>query len=153
MKAFSFRYEVVLNTKIRAVEQALHALHKAQEPVEKLKAHIQSLQDEQEQVAHAMRNRELSHTSIDELESYQRYFNLIETKKISAQDDLLSAESNLAKQQQILKQAMKEKKMIEKLKEKQYNSWKESVKKWEEKLIDETAVLQHIRKGKGSNEE
>lgn len=79
---------------------------------------------------------------------YRNHFLYLQNtrKKIALYQDEIFKKQNIveARRQDAIK-AMKKKKVIENIKEKQFTSWKEDYQKMETKLLDELATIRHIR--------
>jgi flagellar export protein FliJ len=148
MKKFTFRFQTLLKTKEIEVNQAIHELGVAEKVVYEIQGAIDTITAEIEEVKGLIQKMQRAPESLHELEENQAYFANLEKNKLRHQDELMRAQNEVGKQKQRLKTMLKEKKIIENLKEKQYNAWKQGIKKWEEKLIDEAAVLQFIRKAR-----
>lgn len=145
MKSFKFRFETLLKTKEIHVSEVLQELEGAKQELSSIEKKLKLLELEVNELKEQIHSIQNSPTSLYELEGAQIYFSSLQEKKISFQDERLRAENVCAQKKIAVENALKEKKIIEKLKEKQYKEWNEEVKKLEGKLVDEAAVAQFLR--------
>ncbi|MGL4343734.1 MAG: flagellar export protein FliJ [Cellulosilyticaceae bacterium] len=74
---------------------------------------------------------------IREIESIRQYLKVLEMKKKTLEEELIKMASQISQQQQRLHDAMKDRKMMDKLKEMKYEQYLEEEKQKEQLLTDE----------------
>ena len=122
----------------RDVTQARQKLRNITEILEELERECDFLEQD-------LRAKQSSPHSVHEYNDHFLYFQLLREKIAQQQDDILQAQNAVEEKRQAVTKAMQKKKVIEKIKEKQYTSWKDNYQQMEAKLLDELATLRHIR--------
>lgn len=153
MKSFKFRLTTLLRTKELYVDEALQVMEIAKKKLESLKEKLKSISLELDDLKVKIHNIQTTLRTLHELEENQYYFNTLNSQLALVQDDILLAENIYAQKKNILQNALKEKKIIEKLKEKQYKVWNEEVKKLEGKQVDESAIIQFLHNSRAKKYE
>lgn len=136
MKKFIFRLETLLRIR-RAREGTLKRdLEYAHQKWSQSKSHETTLQNQIETLVFEMQKRRLE-GNFDLQETYSQILDHLSTALNTAQQNLASYQKNVNAQQECLKMAIQERKIIEKIKEKHYTNWRASEIQTEEALLDE----------------
>jgi flagellar protein FliJ len=153
MKSFKFRFTTLLRTKKLYVDEALQVMETARQNLDNLKEKLKGIVLELDDLKVKIHKIQSSLRTLHELEESQYYFNTLHSQLALVQDDILLAENIYAQKKNLLQNALKEKKIIEKLKEKQYKVWNQEVKKQEGKQVDEAAVIQFLHNSRAKKHE
>ena len=117
MKNFKFRFGTLLKTKELYIDTALQDFEGAKKELSALQMQKKGLELEINDLKETIHRIQRSLSSLHELEENQIYFSSLQEKKIELEDKILLSENICAKKKIILENALKEKKIIEKLKE------------------------------------
>lgn len=146
MKKFSFKLETVLNVKERKEEQLKHELLKLQA----LKAlEEQLLAEVKEKRAYITRQKSDENkrgTDIQSLIHFEQYIGSLLKKIDDTQKNIKVLEKKADIKREEVVEASREKKVFEKLKEKQFGEFQKAVIQNEQKVLDEMAVSKFNRK-------
>ncbi len=153
MKSFKFRFETLLKTKTLYVNQALQEFESAKNELANLREKENAITLEIESLRKNIFQIQTSLSSLHELEENQFYFTSLQEQIVKLQDEIFLSSNVCAQKKAILKNTLKEKKIFEKLKEKQYKEWNDEVKRLEGKQVDEAAVTQFLRNSKAQKYE
>lgn len=88
-----------------------------------------------------LKNENLFHKSVDHLKRQNLYKDLLDDKIIKQRLALQTAEQDLVMARSQLKEAHKDKKVMQKLEEKEHSRFKDALKKKEQSQLDEIATL------------
>ncbi|MCC5890182.1 MAG: flagellar export protein FliJ [Alkalibacterium sp.] len=88
-----------------------------------------------------LKNENLFHKSVDHLKRQNLYKDLLDDKIIKQRLALQTAEQELITARNQLKEAHKDKKVMQKLQEKEHTRFKDTLKKKEQSQLDEIATL------------
>lgn len=83
--------------------------------------------------------------SIEAMKHYLMYKEKVNNEIDSEKNQITEIKNTIEKTRQELVEAQKHRKIMEKLKEQDYNKYKEVVKKYEQKELDELGVLRYKR--------
>mgnify|MGYP000294835947 CR=1 FL=1 len=83
--------------------------------------------------------------SLEEIRSYERYSMRLEAEKEKLIKAITLAEMELEKIREQWTEASKKKKVLEKMKEKKYNAWKQEKNREEIFILDEFGIIAHER--------
>lgn len=133
MKKFKFSLEKVLSLREFEEKQAQIELGKAQSVVNDLNEQLKFIASER------LKSNESRSKSSDLtfLMSIENYINGLDYKKEKLIEELAQAQIILEEKRAIVVEAIKKRKSLEKLKEKQFESYKKEYNKEEEKILDE----------------
>lgn len=133
MKKFKFSLEKVLSLREFEEKQAQIELGKAQSVVNDLNEQLKFIASER------LKSNESRSKSSDLtfLMSIENYINGLDYKKEKLIEELVQAQIILEEKRAIVVEAIKKRKSLEKLKEKQFESYKKEYNKEEEKILDE----------------
>lgn len=141
MKAYSFSMENVLEWRENIEKTSMEKFAIAQNELIQEKQLLEHLHIEHESI----KQRSLSYKNINELQQSQLYKRSIE-EKIQGQVQVIQAKNDeLERLRHELIDAQKDRKIMEKLKEKDFHNYNESMKAEDQKNLDEIAVLKYKR--------
>ena len=133
MKKFKFSLEKVLSLREFEEKQAQIELGKAQSVVNDINEQLKFIASER-----VKSNESRSKSSdLTFLMSIENYINGLDYKKELLIEELAQAQIILEEKRAIVVEAIKKRKSLEKLKEKQFESYKKEYNKEEEKILDE----------------
>lgn len=147
MKAFRFKLETLLSVKKREEEQAQMLVLQAEQEVRLLEKELHSLKQEMESTEQQFRREQQGLFSATLLHDLQTYLYSLQGKIAAQEDKIFRANNILHQKRQKLSLAMKERKSIEKLKEKQYGDWQKEIARQEAEFLDELGTIRHKDKG------
>ncbi len=133
MKKFKFSLEKVLSLREFEENQAQIELAKAISVVTELNNKLKFIAKERVKNNDARSNS----TDLSYLMSIENYIEGLDYQKEILLEELAQAELILEEKRQIMIEAMKKRKALEKLKEKQLQEYKKEILKEEEKVLDE----------------
>ncbi len=137
MAKFVFKLQPVLNIKKQIEDSLKIQLGKAVQALEAEKELLRELESEKKRCMAEVGAEVSGGVKADKLKNYNAYISFIK-QKISRQCEMVkSAQEIVDKYREELTDMMKERKMLEKLREKQYEEYLKEVKKKEQKDIDE----------------
>ena len=133
MSKFKFTLEKVLRIREFEEEQAKVELGKAIQETERIKRTLEYIARQRVKT-----NNDLS-TTIDimELQSYQNYIFGLDAQKNQLLEDLEKAELVVEEKHFVLTEAMKKRKALDKMKEKQLDQFKKDQERIEENFLDD----------------
>ena len=136
MKKFKFSLEKVLSLREFEQNQAQIELGKAQSVVNDINDQLKFIASER------LKSNESRSKSSDLtfLMSIENYINGLDYKKEKLIEELAQAQIILEEKRAIVVEAIKKRKSLEKLKEKQFESYKKEYNKEEEKILDEIST-------------
>ncbi len=133
MKKFKFSLEKVLSLRKSEEKQAQIELGKAQSVVNDLNAQLKYIASER-----IKSNESRSNSSdLSFLMSIENYIEGLDYKKEILLEELAKAQIILEEKRTIVIEAIKKRKSLEKLKEKQFEAYKKEYNREEEKILDE----------------
>jgi flagellar FliJ protein len=137
MPKFKFRLQPLLNIKIQLEDSAKNELGKAVHRLEEEKEKARLLVLNREKYISEFQQKTSSFIRIDELKGYSLYISKL-AKNIELQNkNVKEASDNVDKYREDLIKIVKERKILEKLKEKKYNEYLSELGKDEQRRIDE----------------
>jgi flagellar FliJ protein len=146
MKKFQFKLETVLNVKERREEQLKHELMKLQALKIQEEQLLAEVKEKRAYISKQKSDENKKGTDIQSLIHFEQYLGVL-LKKI---DDTKKSIKVLGEKADIKREevveASREKKVFEKLKEKQYTEFQRVVIQNEQKMLDEMAVAKFNRK-------
>jgi len=142
MKKFSFKLEKLLELRLFEEDKAKAALAEAIAVSERLKAELR-------QIAENRAATNASRAGISDpvtMQSIELYIIRLDTRKEQALQELAQAELVVEEKRKLFAEAMRQRKIIDKLKEKKYDQWKKERQKEEESIVDEIVTAKEARK-------
>jgi len=137
MVKFKFRLQPLLNIKIQLEDSAKNELGKAVQKLEEEKEKGRSLLRHREKYINGLREKSSSVARIEELRSYTMYISSL-AKKVEDQNKNIKEASDIVdRYREELIKIVKERKILEKLREKKLNEYLIEMSKDEQKRMDE----------------
>lgn len=141
MKKYSFKFESLLN--VRNIQEE-EAERNFQEAVIIYETELQTLEDVKDEFARTLDDLAAQRqTTIDPRiqNLYDIYFTHLKNR-ISAQTEVVKkADAQMEERREELMEAMKELKVVEKLKIRDFEKYSEELKRWEQAIIDDLTIL------------
>lgn len=142
MPKFSFRLQSVLNVKSQQEDNLKNELGKAIRKLEDEKRKLAKLESELENLSIKF-NEKAKKTTVKKLIEYKKYLSLLTPKIKSQKENVNCAALNVDKVREELLQAVKERQILDKLKEKKKEEFLLEEKKLEQKINDEIVSFNH----------
>lgn len=139
MRRFEFSLQKVLDYRQRREEQALRAFAEAQAQLAQERAVLESLLHEREACLRRSQRRHRLMMSMLTVE--QTYLSALEERIVVQRERVTQAERLLEERRQALLEAQRERKALERLREKQYEQWRQEMLRVEQKALDELATM------------
>lgn len=142
---FQFRYESLLNLRRHRKEKAEIEHAKALGDLLQAEAMLRSLEKEHENVQGSFRNALFRETEAENIKNYGNYLQSLATRAESRRKTIEKLKAELEKKRKELLEKTKEYKVIETLRDKDFEKWQKRENELEQKRINELAVLRHGR--------
>ncbi len=142
MAKFTFNLEAVLRIKTQKEESIKNELGKAVQRLEAEKQKLAKLENTVEEIT-AQFNRKAKRTTVRKLIEFNEYLSLLDSKIKKQKENVNCAASDVDRIREELLQAVKERKILEKLKEKKFDEFLHEQKKLEQKSNDEHVSFMH----------
>lgn len=149
MKKFRFKLATLLKVREEEEKEAQRALMAVQKELDEIQNAIQQLVEERRGVGGKHPGK--SSYYADEMTLYFGYLEQLAQKIAALQDEAMRVENVVEQKKALLREAVKERKVLEKLKERQLEEWKEELRKVEGRFLDEMAVLRHDQKSRAGS--
>ncbi len=140
-----FRLHTVLNYRQRIQDKAQERLVRAKEKQESVELEIEREQARLRAMCRDFEGRKSQGMSVGEILVCQNHIRHIRDRLARLQRDLQAARDEVAGKEKELHRASREKKLLEKLKEKQDHRYAQFLEEKEKKELDEIGVLFHKR--------
>lgn len=140
-----FRLHTVLNYRQRIQDRAQERLVRAKEKQESVESQIEREQDRLREMCRDFERRKSQGMSVGEILVCQNHIRHIRDRLAQLERDLQAARDEVVSREKELNRASREKKLLEKLKEKQDHRYVQFLEDKEKKELDEIAVLFHKR--------
>lgn len=137
MAKFKFRLQPLLNIKTQLEDSAKNELGKAVQRLEEEKEKARSLVENREKYISEFQEKTSSYIRIDELKGYTLYISKLAQNIEMQNKNIKEASDNVDKYREDLIKIVKERKILEKLKEKKYKEYLSELGKDEQKRMDE----------------
>lgn len=142
---FKFRYEALMGYRHHLKEKAEIEYSRAQQEVRQLVQGLEAYQEDFQATRNDMTSALRQKTDSVYIKSYSQYLGALKIWIAVKEADIAKAEKAAAEKLEVLLAATKDFKIIEKLKEKDYEKWKNKLNMLEQKQLSETGVLRHGR--------
>ncbi len=139
MRRFVFSLQKVLEYRQRLEEQAIRAFAEAQAQLTHEQAVLHKLLIEREECLRRSHRRQ--HLSVELLAVEQTYLSALEERIEQQRQRVAEAEKVLEEKRQALIEAQRERKTLERLREKQYEEWRQEWLRTEQKALDDLAAV------------
>ncbi len=135
--AFKFRFEAILNLKVRMEDMKKAELKRVSEELENEKEKLKSLMQEREILYEKLREKESIGVTRQELISFNNYVSVLKKKILAQKSVVFEISTKLDKIRKELVKVSQEKKMFEILKEKKYDEYMKEYYKKEQEATDD----------------
>lgn len=139
-----FKMEKVLELREKALEKEKIKLSELIKIEEDIRAERQVIADDINQKA-AELEEDRQNNRFDFIDMYNKYIKLRQKDLIECETRRKQAEQNIINQKEVLRKALNDVKVMEKLKEKHLQAYQEYVKKQEEMQIDEINITRGFK--------
>lgn len=143
--AFKFRYEALLGYRQHLKEKAEIEYSRARQQLRRLKDELLEYQQEMDasrnELARCLREK----TDSDTIKNYSQYIGALKIWMAMKEAEIAEAEKLVAERLEDLLNRTKKFKIMEKLKEKDFQKWKDMLNVMEQKQLSEMGVLRHGR--------
>ena len=146
MKKFRFKLETVLNVKEKREEQLKHELLKLQALKVQEEQLLSEVKEKRAYISREKSNENKKGTDIQSLINFEQYLGVLLKKIDDTQKNIKVLEKKADIKREEVVEASREKKVFEKLKEKQFGEFQRVVNENEQKVLDEMAVSKFNRK-------
>lgn len=143
MRRFEFSLQKVLDYRQRREEQAIRAFAEAQAQLLHEQAVLHKLVVEREECLRRSHRRQ--RLTVDLLDVEQTYLSALEERIEAQRERVAEAEKVLEERQEALIEAQRERKALERLREKHYEQWRQEILRIEQKALDELATARSVR--------
>ncbi len=130
----------VLNVRERTEEQKKEEFQQAQSYCNEQNQKLNQLTDEKRNICDAIMDQTQTKVRIDEITHYYNYLDSLDDLIFDQRREVDKAENQLEHARQEWIEAKREKKVLEKLKERQYQDYKSQYLKEEQKTLDELSL-------------
>lgn len=146
MAKFKFNLQTVLKLKEQLEQNAKNNLGKATKVLEQEEKALEELFVYKEELIKSFKEKSKQGTNVQELINHNNYL-LKLNKRIKNQNQNVDiARRNVDKQRQVLVEASREKKVLEKLREKKFEEYMKEEYKKEQKITDEIVSYKYSQK-------
>lgn len=149
MAKFVFKMQQLLNIKTQIEESIKNDLGKAVKEIEKQKKILKELQDKKRDYLKDIKEKMISGISVQKMKEFNAFISALENKIIYQKKVVNDVEIAADKIRERLVEIMKERKMLEKLKEKKLQEFKHEEQKKEELALGEVASYKYIERKAG----
>ena len=146
MKKFKFKLETVLNVKEKKEEQLKHELLKLQALRIQEEQLLAEAKEKRAYISMEKSNENKKGTDIQSLIHFEQYLGVLLRKIDDTKKNIKVLEKKADIKREEVVEASREKKVFEKLKEKQFGEFLKVVNENEQKVLDEMAVSKFNRK-------
>jgi flagellar FliJ protein len=141
MARFVFKLQAVLRQRQQIEQQKLRDLAVRQQVVVSLQQDLQTLQTEAQTAMQDLRdNRLVGPINLSYLSAHRRFIMSMGRRAATITQKILQAQKQVDEARLVLAEAAKNRKAIEKLKEKHYEYWRQEQEKKESALLDEVGM-------------
>lgn len=151
MQKFGFRLETVLNLKTQMEDNAKNSLARAARELDYQKECLEELKNLNETTINSLNIEIDNGIPVYKIKNYNSYFSLMKNKIINQKENVNIAQNDVDINRVALVRAVQERKILDKLKEKQYQEYLKEQNKSEQQLIDELNSFK-FKDGSGEND-
>lgn len=148
MAKFSFKLQTLLNVKTQMEDNLKNALGKAVQKLEEEKAKLRHLEFEKNRYIFEFNNKSRK-TTVNNLIKFNNYISYLTSKILNQKENINLAVLNVDKIREELMKTVKERKILDKLKEKKYDVFLKDQLKVEQRLNDEIISFKQIGRNAG----
>ena len=134
--AFEFKFEAILNLKVRMEDMKKAELRRISKELEDEKEKLKNLMQEREVLYEKVREKSSRGITKQELITFNNYVSVLKRKITNQKSVIFEISTRLDKVRQELVKVSQEKKMFEILKEKKYDEYMKEYYKKEQEVVD-----------------
>jgi flagellar protein FliJ len=142
---FKFRYEALLGYRLHQKEKAEVEFARAQQLLRQMKETLKEYHDDMQATRMEMAQAIRGKTDSDTVRNYSQYLGALKIWIATLEVEIVKAEKIVAEKMEELLNRTKKYKIIEKLKEKDHQKWKNKLNIMEQRELSEIGVLRHGR--------
>lgn len=146
MRAFQFRLQTKLDLSNREEQQVREELQILILQREQIQGELAEIQAKLDGIETAIKELMAEGFSLEEYLVLKNYLPIIRSMRMQKEAELIRAESFITETRSRLIEKMKERKTLEKLREKEWLNYLLEFNREEQKIIDELAINNHFRK-------
>ena len=143
---FQFRFETVLAQRRHVEESFQKELAEARQQLSAAQAVLREAKETRRQCMREMRRKQRDRFRADDILLYYPYLERLTQEIELHMKSVAAAERKVAQRRQALLEAMKKRKILDKLKEKQFQMHLKAEAGREQRFTDESAAQQHARR-------
>ncbi|HEX5680852.1 MAG TPA: flagellar export protein FliJ [Desulfobacterales bacterium] len=143
---FHFRFETVLTQRRHVEESFQKELAEARQQLSAAQAVLREAKETRRQCMREMRRKQRDRFRADDILLYYPYLERLTQEIELHMKSVAAAERKVAQRRQALLEAMKKRKILDKLKEKQFQTHLKAEAGREQRFTDESAAQQHARR-------
>jgi flagellar protein FliJ len=145
---FTFELESALNYRKTLEEKKLVEFCEVKKQLEKAKDLLTGIQTEKFTIIEQLKNMQKQPFSAPEIVLYLSYIRLFKEKESLQQEIVEKIIQDVEMQREALIEAVKNRKIMDNLKDRQFREFNENLAAYERKIEDETAIISFIRNNK-----
>lgn len=142
---FVFRFEALLTYRAHLKERAEMALGRARRSLRKAQQHLEALQTRHRESFCDLSSLLKGRAESELLRSHIEFLNALEKRIESQAHEVERRQRQVREHLNVVVTRTKEYRIIEKLKEKDYETWRHEQTLQEQKMLDESATVRHGR--------
>lgn len=146
MKNFNFRLQTKLNVSLRQEEIARENLHANLNARDEIAEQLREVAGKAYELEQSLRDLNGEQIHFQEFVARREYLPVINQQKKAATSNLDKAEAKVDKARDALIERVKESSTLQKLRDREWQSYMREVYQEEQKAIDEVAISNHFRK-------
>lgn len=150
MARFNFRLQPLLSVKSQQEDNQKNELGKAMRKLEKEEATLRRLQDEEAKLINEF-NEKSKKSTVEKLVKFNVYLSFLNSKIKQQKENVNCAVRNVDKVREELIRIVKERKILDNLRDRKYEQFLSEEQRTEQKLIDE--ILSYKHKGEDTGEQ
>jgi len=151
MPKFTFKLQPMLSLKKQLEDQLKNELGKAIQKLEYEKNRLINIENEREEQINLIYKESTQGIVVEKLKEYSIYLSFLKDKLEAQKENVNYAQKNVDKYREQLVKAVQEREMLDKLKEKKLEEYKEEVNREEQKLNDEIISYNFNKNSIGEN--
>lgn len=146
MRPFQFRLQTKLDLSSREEQQIREELQIRILQREQKQRELDEVTSKLDEIETAMKALMAEGFRLEEFLILKNYLPIVRSMRLNKEAELTQAEAAIAETRNVLIEKMKERKILEKLREKEWVAYLTELNKEEQKIIDELAINSHFRK-------
>lgn len=146
MSKFKFKMQKVLEIKEKIEKQKENEHTKAINILNKYKKQKVEVVNQKRKIVQDLKQGIINNISSKEIASYNNYINYMKKVIKMIEKNIKLSQTDVDRKREQLEDAIKERKVMGKLKEKEFEKYKEQEKRLEQNLLDEIASYKYMKK-------